>query len=272
MNIEKWHNKFIIDLKQYTSSESTLRCYSGNVHKFLCHFSKYREPKEVPTQEIKSYLLKFKTHNTRKQNLCAIRKFYLYTVGMPKKVTKIPYPKKSRTLPRVIDSEYINKTINKIENLKHKALIAVGYDCALRRSEVLNLKMCNIDRRRMLILIQNGKGNKDRYVKLSEDLLIILEKYYRAYKPKEYLFNGKSKNHLKYSETSYNNVVKKYLGFEWSTHSLRHSGTTAMHEQGVDMATLKELLGHESIKTTEIYTHVSKRTIQNVTTPLRLVS
>lgn len=272
MNTEKWTSDFIVDLKQKTSSSSTIKCYSGNVRKFLLYFSNYREPKEVPTREIKEYLLTFSTHNTRKQNLCSLRRFYHVTVGMPNKVKKIPYPNKQRKLPRVIDSEYINKIINEIPNLKHKTIIATSYACALRRSELINLKISNIDRKRMLILIENAKRAKDRYVKLPENLLQLFETYYRSYRPKEYLFNGKSKNHLKYSASSYNNIVKKYLGFEFSTHSLRHSSTTSMHENGVDLATLAKILGHNSIRTTEIYTHVSQKAIQNVESPLKLVS
>ena len=272
MNIEKWKNKFKIDLRQETNSESTLNNYTRCVYLFLTRFKDYKEPKEIPTIEIKKYLLKYKTLNTRKQNLCALRKFYSKTVKMPKKITKIPYPKKVRKLPRIIDSDFVNQTINNISNIKHKTIIAIAFECALRRSEVINLKWKNIFRSRNLMLIENAKGNKDRYVKISNDLLELLGIYYREYKPKEYIFNGKSKNHLRYSSSSYNNIVKKHFGGDYSTHSLRHSGTTAMHENGVDIATLSHLLGHNSVKTTEIYTHVSNKTIQKIESPLRLKS
>lgn len=270
MNVKNWIKKYEVDVKSKSNSEATLRNYRRCLYLFLNHFKNYKEPKEIPTLEIKKYLLTFKTLNTRKQNLCAIRKFYSETVGMPKKVTKIPYPKKVRKLPRIIDSDFINKTINKIPNLKHKTIIAIAFECALRRSEVINLKWKNIFRSRNLLLIENAKGNKDRYVKISDDLLSLLGDYYRKYKSKEYIFNGCSKNHKQYSATSYNNIVKQYLGVEYSTHTLRHSGTTAMHENGVDIATLSHLLGHNSIKTTEIYTHVSNKTIQKIESPLRL--
>ena len=272
MNAKKWHNDFLIDLEQKTNSESTLRNYGNCVYKFLNYFTYYREPKEIPTQEIKRYLLKFETHNTRKQHLCAIRKFYDYTVNMPKKVTKIPYPKKQKKLPKVIDANYVNEVINGIENLKHKTMIAVAFECALRRSEILNLKLSHIDRKRKLLLIENSKGNKDRYVPISDDLINLIIKYYRAYKPEVYLFNGNSKTDLRYSSSSYNNKIKDFFGKEFSTHTMRHSGTTAMHEAGVDISTLSKLLGHNSIKTTEIYTHVSLKTLQNIKSPLRLKS
>lgn len=262
MNIKKWHNNYIIDIKQRYNSDSTINNYSRNVYNFLCYFNYYKEPKEIPNIEIKKYLLTFSTLNTRKQNLCALRHFYKLTINMPKKVSKIPYPKKEKKLPKVIDSEHLKTTINNISNLKHKALIAIGYSCALRRSEVINLKMSCINRKRGLILIENAKGNKDRYVNLTPQLLKILEEYARKHKPKQYLFNGQ--NNIMYSETSYNNVVKKYLGNSYSTHTLRHSGITALHEKGVDIATLAKLSGHNSIKTTQIYTHVSLRSLQNL--------
>lgn len=270
MNVKKWYDRFLVDIKEETNSESTISNYGRCVLAFLEYFNEYREPKEIPNLSIKKYLLNFKTLNTRKQNRCALGKFYKRTVGMPRKVGNIPYPKKQKKLPRVIDSAHINNVINRIENLKHKTMMAIAFSCALRRSEVLNLKLSHIDRKRKLLLIENAKGNKDRYVPLSEDLIKLIILYYRQYKPAIYLFNGKSNTDLRYSATSYNNKVKDFFGEDYSTHTLRHSGTTAMHEQGTDIATLKNLLGHESIKTTQIYTHVSTRALQNVKSPLRL--
>lgn len=266
MNTEKWYNNFVTDLSLKYNSDKTIRMYSHNVKKFLNHFSNYREPKEIPNNEIKQYLLSFNTLNTRKQNLCALKRFYELTVRMPKKVKRIPYPKKMKSLPRVIESEHLKETILSITNLKHKALLALGYSCALRRSEVINLRMDCIDRKRMLILIKNAKGNKDRYVPLSKNLLEILELYARKYKPQIYLFNGQFD--LQYSESSYNKVVKKYLGNQYSTHSLRHSGATAMHESGTDLAMIQKLLGHKNLETTMVYTHISQKAIQKVVAPL----
>lgn len=266
MNTNNWHSKFITDLKLKYNSDKTISIYAHNVYKFLCHFSNYREPKEIPTQLIKEYLLSFKTLNTRKQNLCAVKRFYELTLNMPKKVSKIPYPKKAKTLPRVIESNHLKETILNIKNLKHKALLALGYSCALRRSEVINLKMDCIDRKRMLILIKQSKGNKDRFVTMSKGLLKILEQYARKYQPKEYLFNGQSK--LIYSATSYNNIVKHYLGKDYSTHDLRHSGATTMLENGTDVSIIQKLLGHKKIETTMIYTHISNNILQNVQCPM----
>lgn len=266
MNIERWYNDFITDLSLKYNSNSTISMYSHNVKKFLIQFGHYREPKEIPTQEIKEYLLTFKTHNTRKQNLCAIKKFYELTVKMPNKVSKIPYPKKVKRLPKVIDSEYLIEQINRIPNKKHKAIIATAYSCSLRISEVRNLKRKDIDVKRMLVHINNSKGAKDRIVKLSDNLLKIIMDYGHAYHPTTYLFNGQ--NSLQYSVASLRNIVKKYIGEDYKFHTLRHSGATAMLENGTDITIIKDILGHNSIKTTQIYTHVSQKIIQGVNMPL----
>lgn len=266
MNVEKWKNKFLVDLELKYNSKSTLASYGRCVYLFLSHFSEYREPKEIPTMEIKTYLLNFKTLNTRKQNLCAIRMFYKVTVKMPKKVTRIPYPKKEKSLPKVIDSEYLKETISNIDNLKHKAIISLAYSCALRVSEVINLKIEDIDSKRMIIHIINAKGNKDRIVKLSENLLSVLRLYFKEHRPKVYLFNGQCK--LQYTASSCNKIVKLYLGSQYHFHLLRHSSLTDMHENGVDIATISKIAGHNSIKTSMIYTHISNRVIQNTYSPI----
>lgn len=261
MNIRKWNSKYSTDLRLKYNSESTIKNYSCCVGKFLNHFKEYREPKEIPTQEIKEYMLRFKTLNTRKHNLCAVNSFYKLSVGMPNKISRIPYPKKEKKLPKVIDSKHLKNTIENIPNLKHKCILSIGFGCGLRVSEVLNIQFCDIDRKRMLLHIRNAKGHKDRYVKLSDSILNLIKKYYRSYRPKEYLFEGQFGG--KYSSGSCNNIVKKYLGNEWHFHTLRHSYATALHEKGVDMATLSNLLGHNSIKTTMTYTHVSLNSIKN---------
>lgn len=158
------------------------------------------------------------------------------------------------------------KTINSIENIKHKSIIMLAYSTGMRVSEIINLKMSDIDRKRMVLFIRDSKGNKDRYVRLTEKVLETLEYYYRKEHPIEYLFNGQTK--LKYTSNSCNKIVKKYLGEEYHFHLIRHSNATAMLESGTDLRVIQKHLGHMSSKTTEIYTHVSNNLLQNANQPI----
>lgn len=263
MNVKKWHTNFLVDLQQETNSKATLSCYGSCVLKFLRHFCYYREPKEIPNSLIKRYLLSFNTINTRKHNRCALGKFYKNTVGMPRKVAKIPYPKKQTKLPRIIDAESLASKIYAIKNVKHKCILAIGLSCGLRVSEVINLKRKDIDVKRMLIYINNAKGDKDRVVKLSPNLLNIIIEYGLIYRPKVYLFNGQ--NSLQYSQTSIQNIVKKYLDKNESYHLLRNTYATYAIDNGTELKPLSISMGHNSTKTVEqYYFHQSTRTLKTI--------
>jgi integrase/recombinase XerD len=171
---------------------------------------------------------------------------------------KTPFRKK---LPRIIDKQHLLDSIEAIQNIKHKTILSLAASVGLRVSEVVNLKLSDIDSERMIITIRSGKGRKDRIVPLSENVLILLRDYYKEYKPKEYLFNGQ--NRL-YSTTSCNKLVKKYIGKDLHFHLLRHFAFTNLLEQGTDLRIIQKLAGHNSVKTTEIYTHVSRNLLQNL--------
>ena len=265
MNIRKWRCDFSTDCDNKYQSESTRKTYKHCLSVFLYYFNKYREPKEIPTREIKEWLLAFEAINTRKQMLCSIKAFYILTVGMPKKIN-IPYPKKEKSLPKVIDKDFLIDKISEIENLKHKAIISIGYSIGLRVSEVVNLRIEDIDSNRMIVHIKNAKGRKDRILPLSHNMLNLLRSYFLEHKPSVYLFNGQFKN--KYSATSINKIVKKYLGNQYHFHQLRHSCATAMLEAGTDISLVQKMLGHTNIKTTMIYTHVSNQLLQKISTPI----
>lgn len=266
MDFRKWINKYSTDCRMKYNSSSTQDNYISCVRLFLQRFDEFREPKEIPTDKIKEWLLETKTINTRKHRICAIKSFYQLSVGMPNKINKIPYPKNEKKLPLVIESEFLKNHILKIENIKHRAIIMLGYSCSLRVSEVINLKIQDIDSNRMLINIRNAKGRKDRIVILSPLLLSTLREYYKEYKPKVYLFNGQFE--LQYSSTSCNAIVKKYLGKHYHFHTLRHSGATTMLESGVDLSIIQKLLGHNNIKTTMTYTHISTTLLNKVQPPM----
>jgi site-specific recombinase XerD len=156
--------------------------------------------------------------------------------------------------------------IEKIQNKKHKAIIALAYSTGMRVSEVCNLLITDIDSKRMIITIRQSKGRKDRIVALSQKVLEILREYFKEYKPKEYLFNGQFENY--YSPRSCNQIVKQYLGKEFHFHQLRHSNATALLEAGTDLRIIQKHLGHASSKTTEIYTHVSTNLLQSMALPI----
>lgn len=169
-------------------------------------------------------------------------------------------------MPQIIERDFLLDKINQIGNIKHKAIISLAYSVGLRVSEVINLKISDIDSKRMIITIRQAKGRKDRIVPLSSTILELLREYFKVFRPKEYLFNGKFD--VKYSSTSCNQLVKHYLGKNYHFHLLRHSSATAMLESGVDLRHIQKILGHSSSKTTEIYTHVSIAQLNRITLPL----
>ena len=144
--------------------------------------------------------------------------------------------------------------------------MSLTYSCALRISEVINLKIEDIDSAKMLIHIKNAKGKKDRFVPLSETILELLRNYYLAFRPKEYLFNGQYS--FQYSATSCNKIVKRYIGEKYHMHLLRHAGATKAYENGTDIFLVQKFLGHKNPKTTQIYTHVSNSVLQQIKTAI----
>jgi len=144
--------------------------------------------------------------------------------------------------------------------------LSLAYSTGMRVSEVINLKIVDIDSKRMVIKICQSKGNKDRYVPLTPKILNLLRSYFRHCRPKEYLFNGQ--NSSKYSPTSCNKIVKKYLSKDYHFHMLRHSCFTHLLESGVDLRIIQKIAGHSSSKTTEVYTHVSSALLSNIEMPI----
>lgn len=248
-------------------SENTIESYTHYLEKFLSHISK--NPYHINVIDIKVYLLNHKYSSISQQNqiIGSLKLFARYILGKKNiHLDKIERPKKVKSLPKVIDGDILKEKILSIENTKHKAILSLGYSCALRVSEVVNLKMCDIDRERMIIHIRNSKGRKDRMVKLSNPLLKILDIYYEEHKPIEFLFNGQSSS--TYSPSSCNKLMKKHIGKDSHFHLLRHSSATTMHENGLDIMVLSKFLGHNSVKTTQIYTHVSNKILAKIEVPI----
>src|SRR5690606_8596040 len=183
----------------------------------------------------------------------------------------IPRPKKPSILPKAISTTDIKKMLNVLPNLKHQLLLKMCYGMGLRVSELTNLKITDIDSKRMQVLVQSGKGKKDRYVVLPESILKDLRKYYIENKPKKYLFEGK--NGGQYSVRSvqqvFKNAMKKAnINKRVGVHSLRHSYATHLIEQGTDIRFVQDLLGHNNIKTTMVYTALTDASKRKIISPL----
>ncbi len=267
MNIGKYVEMYSDDLKLKNYSSNTIENYKSQVYLFLKHFDKVAtKPSEISEKQIKEWLMLANSINGRKHRISAVKLFYKLIGKQPLKFRHIEYPRSEKKLPQIIDKTFLLESINKIENKKHKAIIALAYSTGMRVSEVCNLLIADIDSKRMIITIRQSKGKKDRIVALSEKILEILRDYHREYRPKEYVFNGQFE--LQYSHTSCNQIVKKYLGKEFHFHQLRHSNATALLEAGTDLRIIQKHLGHASSKTTEIYTHVSTNLLKEMPLPI----
>jgi len=253
MQIPKFVEMYRKDLQFKNYSENTIKNYVCQVEIFLKYYeNKFTEPLKINEKAIKDWLIQFKTRNAMCHAISALKLFYKITIKQPMKFKYIEYPRSEKKLPQIIEKQFLLNRISNIENKKHKAIIALAYSTGMRVSEVCNLKIANIDSKRMIITIHQSKGRKDRIVALSEKILEILRIYFAEYKPKDYLFNGQG-DMLQYSSTSCNAIVKQYLGKEYHFHLLRHSNATALLEAGTDLRIIQKHLGHSSSKTTEIF-------------------
>ncbi|MFA4839248.1 MAG: tyrosine-type recombinase/integrase [Candidatus Neomarinimicrobiota bacterium] len=191
---------------------------------------------------------------------------------MPFVIGGLPRPKKEKQLPVVLSQEEVVNIIDSVDNLKHKTLLMLIYSAGLRVGEAVRLKIEDVDSKRKLIYLKSAKGKKDRYTLLSDVALDNLRRYYLVYRPQEYLFEGaEGRKYL--SERSIQHVFEravKNAGIrkDISVHTLRHSFATHLLESGTDLRYIQELLGHTSSKTTEIYTHVSQKSLGRIRSPL----
>lgn len=243
-------NNYLSHIKSFLKSLNNKQIIHCNSYDFQCYLDNYS----------------FSSISQQNQIINAIR--FLYKFGLNKKYDKVSFkrPKSGRKLPRVIDSEYIKFQLSKITNIKHKTILTLTYSVGLRVSEIVNLKIEDIDSKRMLIYVKNAKGRKDRIVPLSPIVLELLRKYYKEYKPTGYLFNGQ--NTTQYSIGSCQKIYKKYIDLNSSIHTLRHSSFTNLLENGTDLRIIQKIAGHSSSKTTEIYTHVSNQVLNKVNLPI----
>jgi len=241
---------------------------------FINHY-RDKELNAINESDIRAFLQKLIHKNVSNsylnQSINAIKFYYEVVLGMPNRFYEIERPRKESKLPTVISKEEVLSIIDNANNMKHRCIIKLLYGSGLRRSELLNLKLVDVDSKRMLIRVKDSKGNKDRYTLLSKTTLEDLRIYFKEWKPKEYLFQGQKGG--KYSAVSVLKIVKTAaikarIKRTVTPHVLRHSFATHLLESGVDLRQIQVLLGHGSSKTTEIYTHVATNTFKNIINPL----
>ena len=265
----------LLRLKNY--SPNTIKTYKSLFITFLNNFPDHK-PSTITKFQIMDFMLRLRnktgwSSTQQNQLINAIKFFYEKLLKHPPDVYDLPRAKKEFKLPTVFSEEELKRILLATENLKHRSMLCLAYSAGLRISEIVNLKMQDIDRERMVITIRQAKGRKDRQVMLSAALLELLHIYYREEKnkPKVYLFEGQYAG--QYSKRSIEHVMeqsKRKAGVrkKGSIHAIRHSFATHLMEGGTDLLTIKELLGHNSLTTTAIYTHVSKKHISKVQSPL----
>jgi len=269
----------ITKFKQWLSSkrysESTISNYSEALKSFLV-FYREKPIATITNEDIVIYNYEFILKNNlsasyQNQVANAIKLFFATVLETKIEIDKIHRPKREKVLPNVLSKEEVKLILNAHSNIKHKAMLSMIYSCGLRCGELLALQPVHIDSKRNIVLLKNSKGKKDRIAPLSPKILDMLRNYYTLYKPKTYLFEGNTPGNP-YDARSLQQVLKQALYKTKITkpvtlHWLRHSYATHLLESGTDLRYIQELLGHNSSKTTEIYTHVSTKSIQQIKSP-----
>ncbi len=263
-------------LKAY--SQNTIRNYTAELAKFLKYFESF-ELKTLTKEQIESYIFylisKYKIGESKQNTtINAIKFYYEQVLYKPREYYDIQRPKRAKSLPNILSQDEVYKLINSPQNIKHKAILFTIYSCGLRISELINLRISDIRSDDNYIFIKGAKGKKDRRTLLSKNLLKLLRLYYKKYKPAYWLFEGQDGG--KYSPTSIQKIFRKAQQKSgvnpWSTpHTLRHSFATHLLENGENLRNIQVLLGHESSKTTEIYTHVINISNKNIKNPLDMI-
>nr|WP_315156440.1 site-specific integrase [uncultured Flavobacterium sp.] len=267
--------KYIQWLSSKRYSSSTIKTYSEALKSFLV-FYREKPIAEITNEDVvvynNDYILKNNLSSSyQNQIVNAIKLFFTTIRGTKIEIDKIHRPKRAKVLPNVLSKEEIKMILNAHSNIKHKTMLSLIYSCGLRRSELINLKITDIASNRNIVIIRQSKGKKDRIAPLSPKILEMLRLYYSVYKPKIWLFEGQNGNE-QYSDHSLQSVLKQALvkvkiTKPVSLHWLRHSYATHLLESGTDLRYIQELLGHNSSKTTEIYTHVSTKSLQQIKSP-----
>ncbi len=264
-------NLFRKELEIRNYSESTIKSYTNSV----IQFNRWNKGNMLLSKQLLIEYVEFSTNKQKsysyiKNSITAVCLYSELILGKKIKNNLLRNIKRKKKLPNVMSIDEIKQVVNSISNIKHKTAISIIYSCGLRISECINIKISDIDSGRLMIKIRGAKGKKDRYIPVSSKMLCMLRNYYKEYKPKDYLFQGKNSN--QYSPRNIQIVLKKALKLcginkNITVHSLRHSFATHLVEQGINISIIKELLGHKDIRTTQIYTHISSIKLSQIKNP-----
>jgi integrase/recombinase XerD len=260
-------------LKRY--SHRTIKSYKNAFRQFIMAYDTVR-PSQITLTQINAYLIsciREKQISESYQNtvVSAIKMFYISVVNQPNKIEQLYRPKPPKQLPSVLSEQEVAQLLKAPSNLKHRVMLMLIYSAGLRLGEILNLQLTDIQPNIHRIFVRCGKGKKDRYTLLSDKALVVLRQYVAAYRPTYWLFEGQSGG--QYSERSVQEVftaakIKAQINPNATTHWLRHSFATHLLEKGIDLRYIQELLGHESTRTTELYTHITKKGWNNLKSPM----
>lgn len=268
-------SKFKIWMTHKRYSESSVKTYIQAITIFL----KFVQPKtsvEVTNDDmvrfVHQYLIPRKLSLSYQNQAVNAARLFFKTIQGSKLITEqIERPRREHKLPNVLSKEEVKRILEAPANIKHRTMLSLIYACGLRRSELLNLKPENIDSKRHLLIILKAKGKKDRIVPISDKVIEMLREYYKIFKPKIWLFEGQNIGE-QYSEKSIQSVLKQAIEKAKikkpvTLHWMRHSYATHLLESGTDLRYIQELLGHKNSKTTEIYTHVTEKSLQKIKSP-----
>lgn len=269
--------RYIEDLRLKNFSAGTIHVYVQAVAKFARHFG--RSPDELGPEQVREYLVHLVERGVSRSTCVvyrnALRHLYRDTLGRPDWLAEFPRPKRERKLPVVLSRDEVRRLFATVTNLKQKALFMVAYDAGLRLSEILNLRGEDIDSQRMVIRVRQGKGKKDRYARLTPGLLELLREYWQAYRPESFLFPGAHPN-KRYDLATPGHLLKKVcrkagITKRVSMHTLRHSFATHLLEAGTNLRLIQQLLGHDKIQTTSLYTHISMDELRDAPSPMEML-
>ena len=268
-------NNFYKYLKGKRYSANTVNIYSF----FMADFIEFHNNKALNLLNVKDvnafietvFIKRSYSISTQRQFISALKQFIIFYPKTSISNLVLTRPKRSKRLPTVLSQEEIIDLIRHTRNLKHRAIIALIYSCGLRISELLNLKLEDINIDRKQLIVKNGKGRKDRYISLAESFIPLLSNYFYTYKPKVYFAEGQKGN--MYSAESIRQFLKRacqvaQIKKTVTPHTLRHSYATHLLENGVDIRYIQELLGHAKPETTMIYTHVNRKDLLQISNPL----